>query len=43
MYTHIATHLHHVDECIAHVALVFEVNGEVKEIVGALKKLVHCG
>lgn len=31
----------HVDERIAHVALVFEVNGQVKEVKGALELLLN--
>ena len=34
---------HHVDESIAHVALVLEVDGQIKEIICAAELLVNCG
>ena len=34
---------HHVDESIAHIALVLEVNGQVEEVVGATELLINGG
>lgn len=34
---------HHVDESIAHVALVLEVNGQVEEVVGAAELFINGG
>lgn len=34
---------YHVDECIADVALVLEIDGEVEEIIVALEVLIDSG
>lgn len=34
---------HHVDESIAYIALVLEVNGQVEEVVGAAELLINGG
>ena len=34
--------LHHVDEGISHVALIFEVDGKIKEVILAAELLVYC-
>ena len=34
---------HHVDESIAHIALVLEVNGQVEEVIGAAELFINRG